>query len=217
MRALTPDNRLNALHCAWDGAANNSTSRLEVNGTMVRKNLFSKPIAKDIDAWHTPGSGWGGTPPSKSLGDGFIRFTHPYGGTTIVNGDLSYSIRGNFATEAGKQLISQILIRSSAPLSVRLQNQFVVGYSNGLSFNLLPGEWTWIWCQTVNSYKADSMRLDIDSVAPVSFPAGTTLDVAFAFVEETTKRLPPFSGDTKGEELLSLSLSTNPSWYGLAA
>ena len=46
---------------------------------------------------------------------------------------------------------------------------------------------------------------------------GTTLDVAFAFVEETTKLLPPFSGDTKGEELLSLSLSSSPSRYGLAA
>ena len=104
--ALTPDNRLNAVRCAWDRTENNSMSRLEVNGTTVRKNLFSIPIAKDID-----------------------------------------------------------------------------------------------------------------SVAPVSFPAGTTLDVAFAFVEETTKLLPPFSGDTKGEELLSLylSLSTNPSRYGLAA
>ena len=205
MRALTPDNRLNSIHCAWDGPANNSMSRLEVNGTTVRKNLFSIPIAKDIDAWNTPSSGWGGTPPSKLLVDDFIRFTHPYGGTTTARGDLSYSLRGNFATEAGKQLISQILIRSSAPLLVRLQNQFVVGYSNGPSFVLVPGEWTWIWCQTVNSYKANFMRLDIDSVAPVSFPAGTTLDVAFAFVEETTKLLPPFSGDTKGKELLSLS------------
>ena len=204
MRALTPDNRLNAVRCAWDGAANNSPSRLEVNGTTVRKNLFSIPITKDIDAWSTSRSGWGGKTPSKSLVDNFIRFTHPYGGTTIVDGDLSYSLRGHFATEAGKQFRSQILIRSSAPLSVRLQNQFVVGYSNGPSFVLVPGEWTWIWCQTVNSYKADYMRLDIDSVAPVSFPAGTTLDVAFAFVEETTKLLPPFSGDTKGKELLSL-------------
>ena len=104
MRALTPDNRLTAARCAWDGAANNSTSRLEVNGSTVRKNLFSIPIAKDID-----------------------------------------------------------------------------------------------------------------STAPDSFPEGTTIDVAFAFVEETTKLLPPLSGDTKGEELLSLSLSTNPSRYGLAS
>ena len=43
MMALTPDNRLNSIRCAWDGAANNSTSRLEVNGTTVRRNLALDP------------------------------------------------------------------------------------------------------------------------------------------------------------------------------
>ena len=43
MMALTPDNRLNSIRCAWDGAANNSTSRLEVNGTTVARQLMGNP------------------------------------------------------------------------------------------------------------------------------------------------------------------------------
>ena len=43
MRSAMTDKRLNAVRCAWDGPANNSTSRLEVNGTTFRRNLALDP------------------------------------------------------------------------------------------------------------------------------------------------------------------------------
>ena len=55
MRALTPDNRLNSIRCAWDGPANDSPSRLEVNGTMVARQLMGnpKPVSGNHFFWYS--------------------------------------------------------------------------------------------------------------------------------------------------------------------
>ena len=222
MRALTADNRLNSIRCAWDGAANNSTSRLEVNGSTARRNLFTRPVPDSVNIWSNPSSGWGGTSPLESITDGFYRITVPYAGTTLGNRDIVSSSQGHFSTTAVKPYVGQVVVRGSFPIRVKAQFVFItsgLGTGNvyGPAVSLEPGQWATIHVMSPSSLASDYLRLDVDTDGSWPFPAGATIDIGLACIEETTVLRPPFTGDTKGKELLSLSLSTNPSRYGLAA
>ena len=211
MRSLAIDSRINAVRCSWEGSVNNSVSRMEVSGSVVRRNLFTTPIANSLGIWSNPKIGTTGVNPTKSLVESFLRLTIPVSGTTFAVGDLTFSSVGHIKPIPGRDYVSTLCVRSSAPLVVRAQQVFILsgsGVSNkyGPTVTLSPHTWASLSVISTNVVLADYMRLDLDSAAPVTFPEGTTIDIALASTEEGTIVKPLFSGDTKGEELLSLSL-----------
>ena len=165
MRAIMTDDRLNAARCAWDGDANNYTSRLEVNGTTVARQLMGnpKPVISVNSRWQIPNG--------------------VYLGFRFHNGE-------QFTTLATQRLIQMPDVPAE--------------------------EWVSLSRSVVVPENAYFMLGTILTMYATSWPKDTWFDISKVSVTRGVNAS-FFSGDTKGEELLSLSLSTNPSQYGLAA
>ena len=222
MRALTPDNRLNALHCAWDGAANNSTSRLEVNGTMVARQLIGnpKPVSGNHFFWYS--TRW----------ESNIFTFYDYGVRIASNADgpsrpgLGVDLFGNPDTEVsyltqpryrscpvvpGETIHISVNSRWQIPngvyLGVRFHNgeQFTIAYIKRLiqKPDMPAEEWVSLSGSVVVPENAYFMLVTIRTMYATSWPKGTWFDISKVSVTRGVNAS-FFSGDTKGEELLSL-------------
>ena len=223
MRALTPDNRLNAVRCAWDGAANNSTSRLEVNGTTVARQLMGnpKPVSDNYFFWYS------------TRYESNIQTFYDYGVRISSNADgqsrtgLGVDLFGN--PDAGVINLTQPRYRScpvvpgeTIHISVNSRWQIPAGVYLGFRFHNgeqyttvytqqliqmpdMPAEkWVSLSGSVVVPENAYFMLVTIRTMYATSWPKGTWFDISKVSVTRGVNAS-FFSGDTKGEELLSLS------------
>ena len=235
MRAIMTDDRLNAARCAWDGDANNSTSRLEVNGTTVARQLMGnpKPVSGNHFFWYSPR--W----------ESNIFTFYDYGAriTTSADGQsrtgLGVDLFGNpdvgasYLTQSGYRscpVVPGETIHISVNSRWQIPNGVYLGFRfhNGEQFTTLATqrliqmpdvpaeEWVSLSRSVVVPENAYFMLGTIRTMYATSWPKDTWFDISKVSVTRGVNAS-FFSGDTKGEELLSLSLSTNPSQYGLAA
>ena len=223
MRALTPDNRLNAVRCAWDGPANDSPSRLEVNGTTVARQLMGnpKPVSGKHFFWY-----------STRWESGIFTF-YDYGAriTTSADGksrtglgvdlfgnpdsDVSYLTQSRYRScpvVPGETIHISVNSRWQIPagvyLGVRFHNgeQYTTGYTQRLiQMPDMPAEkWGSLSGSVVVPENAYFMLGSIRTMYETSWPKDTWFDISKVSVTRGVNAS-FFSGDTKGEELLSLS------------
>ena len=223
MRALTPDNRLNAVRCAWDGAANNSTSRLEVNGTMVARQLMGnpKPVSGNHFLWYS--TRW----------ESNIFTFYDYGARITTSADgksrsgLGVDLFGN--PEVSVSYLTQSRYRScpvvpgeTIHISVNSRWQIPKGVYLGFRFHngeqyttvytqrliqmpdMPAEEWVSLSGSVVVPENAYFMLGTIRTMYDTSWPKDTWFDISKVSVTRGVNAS-FFSGDTKGEELLSLS------------
>ena len=223
MRALTPDNRLNAVRCAWDGAANNSTSRLEVNGTTVARQLMGnpKPVSTNYFFWYS------------SRYESSIQTFYDYGVRIASNADgksrtgLGVDLFGN--PDAGESNLVQSRYRScpvvpgeTIHISVNSRWQIPAGVYLGFRFHngeqyttvytqrliqmpdIPAEEWVSLSGSVVVPENAYFMLGAIRTMYATSWPKDTWFDLSEVSITSGVN-VGFFSGDTKGEELLSLS------------
>ena len=197
------------------------------SGTVeVRRNLVTRPRSKEgsgvMGMTGGPSSGWGGTPADVSIiadhtapsgGEFITRLTHASAGTTFNGGDLGYG--AGIPIALNTTYTQSIFVRSSAPLVVRPQAQFLtstgegLGISQGQILQLNPGEWTRLSLTASTSIETAYLwRLDTDSSGIVEYPAGTTLDFDAAMVEKSSELRPYFDGSHSPDPDLT------PSWTG---
>ena len=223
MRALTPDNRLNAVRCAWDGTANDSPSRLEVNGTTVARQLMGnpKPVSTNYFFWYS--TRW----------ESNIQTFYDYGARITTSADgksragLGVDLFGNPDTGVltqsryrscpvvpGETIHISVNSRWQIPngvyLGVRFHDgeQYTTVYPQRLveRFNMPAEEWVTLNGSVVVPENAYFMLGTIRTVYATSWPKNTWFDISKVSVTRGVN-VGFFSGDTKGEELLSLSLS----------
>ena len=226
MRALTPDNRLNAVRCAWDGPANDSPSRLEVNGTTVARQLMGnpKPVSGNHFFWYSP----------RWESNIFTFYDYGVRITTSADGQsrsgLGVDLFGN--PDASVSNLTQSRYRScpvvpgeTIHISVnsrwQIPNGVLLGFRfhNGEQFttvytqrliqipNMPAGEWVSLSGSVVVPENAYFMLGTIRTMYATSWPKGTWFDISEVSVTRGVNASSFFSGDTKGKELLSLSLS----------
>ena len=222
MRALTPDNRLNSIRCAWDGAANNSTSRLEVNGTTVARQLMGnpKPVSGSHFVWYS------------SRYESNIFAFYDYGAriTTSADGrsrpglgvdlfgnpdiDVSYLTQSRYRScpvVPGETIHISVNSRWQIPngvyLGVRFHNgeQYTIDYIKRLIQmpDMPAGEWVSLSGSVVVPENAYFMLGTIRTMYATSWPKDTWFDISKVSVTRGVNAS-FFSGDTKGEELLYL-------------
>ena len=223
MRALTPDNRLNSIRCAWDGAADNSTSRLEVNGTMVARQLMGnpKPVSGNHFSWYS--TRWGS--------DIFTFYDYGARITTSADGQsrtgLGVDLFGN--PDAGVINLTQSRFRScpvvpgeTIHISVNSRWQIPNGVFLGFRFHNgeqyttsytqrliqmpdMPAEkWVSLSGSVVVPENAYFMIGTIRTMYAISWPKDTWFDISEVSIT-SGKNVGFFSGDTKGKELLYLT------------
>ena len=222
MRALTPDNRLNALHCAWDGPANDSTSRLEINGTTVARQLMGnpKPVSVNYFFWYS------------TRYESNIQTFYDYGARITTSADgpsrdgLGVDLFGN--PDVGESNLVQSRYRScpvvpgeTIHISVNSRWQIPAGVYIGFRFhngeryaaptqrlvqrpNIPAEEWVTLNGSVVVPENAFFLLATIRTVNPAIWPKDTWFDISKVSITSGVN-VGFFSGDTKGEELLSLS------------
>ena len=212
MRALTPDNRLNSIRCAWDGAANNSTSRLEVNGTTKRRNLALDPgftKTSSVASWKGNSTSINLTPSS------IVEAPWSHSGTAgrwewlkkvDSQGNAGYRIGQYSSLTPGKTYTAVQLTRFSHTGTISISASIPV-LSNTPNMAVQSGDIRLTWMTFVCPDNiASDIRCSVSTTA-----SGENVWFEFSDVDIYEGPYQPgrqwFSGNTKGEELLSLSLS----------
>lgn len=221
MRALTPDNRLNALHCAWDGPANDSTSRLEVNGTTVARQLMGnpKPVSGNHFFWYS----------TRWVSNNFTFYDYGVRITTSADGKsrtgLGVDLFGN--PDLGESNLVQSRYRScpvvpgetihisvnsrwqipnGVYIGFRFHNgeQYTTGYTQRLVQrpNMPAEEWVTLSGSVVVPENAYFMLVTIRTMYATSWPKDTWFDISKVSITSGVN-VGFFSGDTKGKELLA--------------
>ena len=221
MRALTPDNRLNALHCAWDGPANDSTSRLEVNGTTVARQLMGnpKPVSGNHFFWYS----------TRWVSNNFTFYDYGVRITTSADGKsrtgLGVDLFGN--PDLGESNLVQSRYRScpvvpgetihisvnsrwqipnGVYIGFRFHNgeQYTTGYTQRLVQrpNMPAEEWVTLSGSVVVPENAYFMLVTIRTMYATSWPNDTWFDISKVSITSGVN-VGFFSGDTKGKELLA--------------
>ena len=213
MRALTPDNRLNSIRCAWDGAANNSTSRLEVNGTAVRRNLALDPGLTKISSVAL----WKGDNTSILLTFPGSIVEAPWSHSGVAGrcewlkkvgaiGNAGYRI-GQFSSLTPGEIYTAVqLTRFGNAGTISLTASIpALSFTPNMTVQSGDVRTTWMTFVCPDNIASDA-RCSVNTTA-----SGENVWFEFSDVDIYEGPYQPgrqwFSGNTKGEELLSLSLS----------
>ena len=225
MRSAMTDKRLNAVRCAWDGPANDSTSRLEVNGTTVGRQLMGnpKPVSGSHFFWYS--TRWESN--IFTFYDYGVRITTSADGQSrpglgvdlfgnpdvgVIN--LTQSRYRSCPVVPGETIRISVNSRWQIPngvyLGFRFHNgeQYATAYTQRLIQmpNVPAEEWVSLSGSIVVPENAYFMLGAIRTMYATSWPKDTWFDISKVSVTRGVNA-GFFSGDTKGEELLSLPLS----------
>ena len=211
MRALTPDNRLNSIRCAWDGAANNSTSRLEVNGTTVRRNLALDPGFTKISS----GASWKGDNTSSLLTPPWSIVEAPWSHSGVAArygwlkkvgtlGNAGYRIGQFSSLTPGKIYTAVQLTRFGNSGTISLSATIpVLSFTPNMTVQSGDVRTTWMTFVCPANIASD-VRCSVNTTT-----SGENIWFEFSDVDiyegPYQQGRQWFSGNTKGKELLSLS------------
>jgi hypothetical protein len=201
---------------SWAGAPDASASILTRDGIEIRRNLQPRCRTTATSrilglATTTASAGWGGIAPVVSIiddptapsGSGKVaRITHTNAGTTAAWKDLAIAAGdGIIPATPVTAYAAGIYVRASVALKVMLSLQGMTadnksaGSLNGPPVTLGAGEWVWLTAGGTSSATVIKYRLDVDAADAIAFPAGATLDLDAAIIEQTTTIGKPFDGD----------------------
>ena len=201
---------------SWAGAPDASASILTRDGIEIRRNLQPRCRTTATSrilglATTTASAGWGGIAPVVSIiddptapsGSGKVaRITHTDAGTTAAWQDLAIAAGdGIIPATPVTAYAAGIYVRASVALKVMLSLQGMTadnksaGSLNGPPVTLGAGEWVWLTAGGTSSATVIKYRLDVDAADAIAFPAGATLDLDAAIIEQTTTIGKPFDGD----------------------
>lgn len=214
-KLIVPDLPLVA---SWLGTPWASVSILSRGGVEVRRNLQPFPgttaTVRVLGIGNTSSSsGWGGITPAASTLDvtarpstgkagKITRLTLPTAGTTTAWQDLAIAAGdGIIPATPVTAYAAGIYVRASVALKVMLSLQGMTadnksaGSLKGPPVTLGAGEWVWLTAGGTSSATVIKYRLDVDAADAIAFPAGATLDLDAAIIEQTTTIGKPFDGD----------------------
>ena len=223
MRAIMTDDRLNAVRCSWEGTPSSSPSRLEVNGTTYATNLHPNPGATrnitNFSFWTGGGANVAAktiSPAQWSKSNSAARVT--WTKTALTDKDYSVMLHpavspsGTFTVK----FVSMFHLIPNGDLIPVIESPRVFSNVTGVATMINRSR---------NSNTSPSLGEVVVSfvtfVAPSTIPSDLRASTTMrnfsdgSYVETSMVDLYPggykqrdwFSGDTKGEELLSLSLS----------
>ena len=217
MRSTMIDTRLNAVRCSWEGAVNNSASRMEVNGAVALRNLFLNAAIANTNNF----SGWKGDSGNADLVERVPADWSPAGYavrrtyTTVNNpnsGDYSCVFGGSVvpavmitacmtmvASRSGIKIQPPVLADDIPINTLAVYPPSIMPMVKGVPVRV------WITAYTPAVIKPNLRLLTIyrDKITG-DYIEGSAPDV---YRGEYNPNRPYFSGSTTGKGLLSLSLS----------
>lgn len=129
-------------------------------------------------------------------------------GDLIFYGNPAWGVAGQinqgmFIPYPGRTYTFSVYVRSSVAVQLRIQAQWLTlngsaGTSVGQTITLTPNVWTRLFVTGTCPDTGVGVRLDVDTTAVLTWPAGATFDVTMAMATEGSMLWPYADGDTPG-------------------